>query len=246
MYLHPRELAKLELGGAKFDADRVAMTALAGATEEALASLEEAFRQGKRYLSGVVDPELINEGDRLLFDGFGLDVLHVPGHSVGHIALYESGSGVLFSGDHLLKDISSNPALEPSADEADGRSRSLPSYLSSLRRLRGMDISLVMPGHGEAIHDPDARIEALFRHHRRRSEFIYGLLDEKCQSIYALVSKVFRNLSGMQVFLAVSEIIGHIDVLAEQGRAAFDKSNGVLHCYRTGESTSRRASRASS
>jgi glyoxylase-like metal-dependent hydrolase (beta-lactamase superfamily II) len=83
---------------------------------------------GAELTETVADGDLIDLGDRRI------DVLHVPGHSPGSIALWEAETGLLFSGDTLYLD---DPVSfdDPVAGAA------------SLARLRGLPVNRVLPGH---------------------------------------------------------------------------------------------------
>src|SRR5439155_21986974 len=121
----------------------------------------------------------VADGDRLGFDGFELEVLHLPGHTAGHICLYHRSSGVLFSGDTLLLDISPNPLIQPDPMDPTERRRSLVEQLGSLDRPSELPPSKVYPGHGEPIEDPRAVIEEMRAHHRRRTATLAAMLDEE-------------------------------------------------------------------
>jgi len=84
---------------------------------------------GAELTSSVVDGDLIDLGDRTF------EVLHIPGHTAGSIALWEAEAGLLFSGDTLyLDDLLSWD--DPVAGAA------------SLRRLASLPVRRVLPGHG--------------------------------------------------------------------------------------------------
>lgn len=76
-------------------------------------------------------------------------VLHVPGHAPDHLALHHHGSGMLFTGDLVLRHRSTLPALEPRT--ADGRPRTLDDLIASLLALGRIDASILLPGHGAPI-----------------------------------------------------------------------------------------------
>jgi glyoxylase-like metal-dependent hydrolase (beta-lactamase superfamily II) len=58
--------------------------------------------------SGDVDITVLREGDRLKVGEYNLEVVDLPGHTPGQIGLWEADKGYLFSGDHILSDISPN------------------------------------------------------------------------------------------------------------------------------------------
>jgi glyoxylase-like metal-dependent hydrolase (beta-lactamase superfamily II) len=74
---------------------------------------------------------VIDLGDR------AFEVLHLPGHSPGSIALFERRSGILFSGDAIYD----GPLLH------DLPGSSTPDYVRTLRRLLELEVEIVHAGH---------------------------------------------------------------------------------------------------
>jgi glyoxylase-like metal-dependent hydrolase (beta-lactamase superfamily II) len=79
----------------------------------------------------LADGDLLDLGDR------SLTVLHLPGHTPGSIALFDSSDGTLFSGDVVYDDVLLD--CLPGSDKH--------QYVRSLRRLRAVPVRLVRPGH---------------------------------------------------------------------------------------------------
>ena len=98
------------------------------------------FKFGK---SQRCSPDLyLGDGDDLSEYGFDARVVHVPGHSKGSIAIL-TADGALFCGDLLLyKD---GPVLNSVIDDAGAAQ-------ASFKRLKGLNVSAVYAGHGEAFH----------------------------------------------------------------------------------------------
>ncbi len=162
-------------------------------------------------LIDVADGELLSLGNRL----FNAHV--TPGHATGHLSLFEAETGVLVSGDHLLPRITPNPVLEP--DNVTGeRRRSLVEYLDSLDRFVALDPTVILPGHGPAFHDVGALVANMRIHHDRRAERVLELVRELGEPTpFDLASAMFPNLEGFGVMLGVSEAVGHLDLLVDDG-----------------------------
>jgi glyoxylase-like metal-dependent hydrolase (beta-lactamase superfamily II) len=176
--------------------------------------------------------EPLNGGERIDLGSFALDVLHLPGHTAGHVCLWHEPSGTLFSGDTLLLDVSPNPLLEPDPRDPAERRRSLVEYLASLDRLAAMPLSVVHPGHGPSIERPAELIERMRGHHARRVEQLGGMLDDEGKSGWQLAGELFPSLEGFDNFLAVSEVLAHVDLLVQQGRAEPLQRDGVTYYRR--------------
>jgi glyoxylase-like metal-dependent hydrolase (beta-lactamase superfamily II) len=103
-------------------------------------------------------------------------------------------------------------------------------YIASLRLTREMGLSLVLPGHGEPIADHVSLIDERFRMHHRRAEKIHGLIAGQPRSAHEIALELWGNVAVTQAFLTLSEVLGHIDLLIAEDRAAerFDEAAGVV------------------
>ena len=194
--------------------------------------LREAVRAATdvtaRFADSVPVARLLDEGDVLTLDGAPWRVLFLPGHAGGLICLYQPDRRLLLSSDHLLKHITSNPLLEPPARGETVRRRSLVEYLASLRRVAELDVALALPAHGDLISDHRALILERFGFHRERQERILGLLGNGGRTAYEIALGLWPDLSPLNIFLALSEVIGHMDVLEDERRIALVRKNGLL------------------
>jgi glyoxylase-like metal-dependent hydrolase (beta-lactamase superfamily II) len=175
----------------------------------------------------TVDAPLL-EGERLRLAGRDWDVLHTPGHAAGLICLYESASQLLLSSDHLLADISSNPVVEPPLPGETERRRSLALYRSSLQRIAALEIDQALPGHGPVIHDVARLVSQRLGFHQRRLERVMATLSRAAPTTWEITDALFPNRSPLDTFLAVSEVIGHLDVLEMEGRIMGQRVDGVF------------------
>ena len=170
----------------------------------------------------------LQEGERLRLAGRDWDVLHTPGHAAGLICLYESASQLLLSNDHLLADISSNPVVEPPLPGETERPRSLALYRSSLHPIAALEINQALPGHGPVIHDVARLVNHRLDFHRRRLERVMDTLRRSVCTTWEITDALFPNRTPLDTFLAVSEVIGHLDVLEMEGKIVGQKVRGVF------------------
>jgi glyoxylase-like metal-dependent hydrolase (beta-lactamase superfamily II) len=166
------------------------------------------------------DVSSMDDGDEFKGDGYQLTVIHTPGHTRGTCCLYESQQQVLFSGDHIIKHITPNPFVELHRSHLpDTRYQSLRAYLESLDKLAGLDVQFIFPGHGEYIDDLPGIIASYRVHHRERMDLVWKALKKQSRPIYDLIDDVFPFVPESDVFLAVSEIFVHLEILINEGRA---------------------------
>lgn len=166
-----------------------------------------------------------------------LKVLHRPGHSPSDTVFYDDRSKIgqpsmLLAADHLIKHISSNPLLaRPLGAEADfsgPRPQALVTYIDSLAKTREMELSLVLPGHGPPIVDHAALIDERMRLHARRAQKIRRLIEAQPRTAHEIAHELWGNVAVTQAYLTLSEVLGHVDLLLDEGSVVEDERDGVV------------------
>jgi glyoxylase-like metal-dependent hydrolase (beta-lactamase superfamily II) len=191
---------------------------------QALASVSLAFRAwGSRAQIGRV----LREGDTLEFRDRKLEVHFRPGHSPTDTVFLDAERRMLIAGDHLLEHISSNPLISRLVGSKE-RPQSLVNYMRSLRQTQAMDLDLVLPGHGDPVTDHGALIEERFALHERRAGKIHRLIAERPRTAYDLAQAMWGNIAVTQAYLTLSEIVGHVDLLMNDGRVVEREEDGVV------------------
>jgi len=104
---------------------------------------------------------------------------------------------------------------------------SLRDYLTSLEKVERMDLSLLLPGHGEMIHDPKNLIQKVFVHHRERTERITGILSKGDKTPFDIAMDLFPGVPPFEVFLGISEAVGHLEILREEERVRVTEKEGI-------------------
>lgn len=211
------------------DAFAEAVMARNGIPEEtrlALRAVSQAFR-GWGARADVTIP--LAQGDAVTLRDRTLRVHHRPGHSPSDTVFHDAARGTLLAADHLIAHISSNPLIARPLDAPDDapaageieRPQSLRIYMDSLAATRAMDdVRLVLPGHGEAITDHAALINERLRLHARRARRIHGLIAEQPRTAFEIAQAMWGNVAVTQAYLTLSEVLGHVDLLLNDGRAA--------------------------
>jgi glyoxylase-like metal-dependent hydrolase (beta-lactamase superfamily II) len=170
------------------------------------------------------------DGATLSFAGRAWRVLHRPGHSPSDTVFLDESSGELIGGDHLIKHISSNPLITRPLEggEPAQRPKALVAYLASLRATRELDARVVLPGHGEPVDDHRALIDERFRMHERRARKLHRLIAERPRTAHELAQELWGNVAVTQAYLTLSEVLGHLDLLLDDGRAVAQESDGLV------------------
>lgn len=92
---------------------------------------------------------LVDEGTAINLGNYELQILHTPGHCSGAICIYEPNHRLLFSADTIMANGVIGGVLG---------SGNVSDYIHSLRRLSGLRIAHIYPGHGKASNTPEVDI----------------------------------------------------------------------------------------
>jgi glyoxylase-like metal-dependent hydrolase (beta-lactamase superfamily II) len=199
-----------------------------GISEEVVTALQSVSRSFRAWGSSPKVTRPLHDGEILSLGDRRLEVQHRPGHSPSDTLLWDADRRILFAADHLLAHISSNALITQPLDGSAERTQALVTYLESLRKTRELPAEIVLPGHGEPISDHVALIDERFAHSRRRAEKIYELIAERPRTGHELAQELWGDVAVTQAFLTLSEVIGHVDLLINEGRAREVRENGVI------------------
>lgn len=168
-----------------------------------------------------VEPEWVCEGDGMSTGTLSFKVGLTPGHAPGHV-VYFSNSGIMFGGDLLLEDISTNALINFNPDTGE-RNKSLLQYRHSLKWLRKQR-GVVYPGHGKMIKRVRAVADHHLAEHRRRYGEICRLVKERPMTLMELSRRLFpKAVEKGDAFLVLSEVLGYLDWGIEEGRIYFEE-----------------------
>ena len=203
----------------------------AGVPIEQRQRVVDGRRVGDPYAEAAQVDRVVDEGDVIELADRAWRVYHTPGHAGGLICLFEPIARVLLSNDHLLRDISSNPVIEPDPDGGP-RPHRLVQYIQHMQRMADLEPVVAWTGHGHPIHDVHRVVRQRLHFHERRAQRIVDLIGAEERSAYQIAEPLFGRLSGTEAFLALSETIGHLDWLEEQGRIEASKRDEVIYWRR--------------
>ena len=188
-----------------------------GIPEDVVSALQSVSQAFRAWGARVEVTRPLHDGEALELRDRTLHVHHRPGHSPTDTVFEDRERRILIAADHLLGHISSNPLITRPREGTE-RPQALVHYLASLAATREMDVDLVLPGHGDPITDHRTLIDQRFVLHRRRADKIHRLLVERPRSAYEIAQALWGNIAVTQAYLTLSEVLGHVDVLVNQGR----------------------------
>ncbi len=220
-------------GGQMEDDDRFGQQLLYrhGVPDDVATVLRSVTAGFRAWGAAVTVTRTVAPGDVVEFANRSWTVHHRPGHSPSDTVFHDADRRLLVAGDHLIAHISSNPLvsrpLDGSADSGK-RPQALVTYMESLRATRAMDLALVLPGHGDPFDGHAALIDERFRMHERRAAKIARLIAEQPRNAYELAHEMWGNVAVTQAFLTISEILGHVDLLLNDGSVVEAEQDGVV------------------
>ncbi len=193
-------------------------------TVETVITLPEAYLP---YAPNCPVERVVTDSDTVAVNGVELTAETRNGHAAGELLLSYpiSGENRAVVGDHVLGDVTPNPLLRPPMNETDRRPRVLPEYNESLTRLRERPFDQLLPGHGGLITDPSSRISEILTAHEDRTENVLALLDGE-MSAREVMEGLFDDLPVTEYFPAMSEAVGHLDVLEARGKVRAIEGDG--------------------
>jgi len=167
---------------------------------------------------GPLDFYIVKEGDTISIGNYLFRCIETPGHSPGHLCLYESSKKILFSGDHILSDITPNIQLFT------GVLNTLNDYLESLDKVYELDVDFVLPGHRKTFRNHKERIQELKHHHEIRIDEILSILKEGDKNAFKVASQMSWDIKyedwGMfpvsQKWFAAGEALSHLKYLEDK------------------------------
>ena len=162
------------------------------------------------------------DGDTLEIGDMTFTAHWRPGHSPTDTILVRD-DGLTLAGDHLLPEISSNPVLSrdfitPGLSDQLVRYKSLPAYVASLAATREMSLTTVLPGHGDPFTGHVGLIDERMAMHKRRSVKMLEALTPGPANALEIARAIWGDIAQAQPFLTFSEVLGHMDVLIEEGQ----------------------------
>lgn len=170
----------------------------------------------------AVPPDWTVRGGEVVRVGqFEFELIWTPGHSPGHLCIYEPNHKILFTGDHILPTITPNVAIH-----AQSHGSPLGDYMRSLDIVQDLDVKYVLPAHEFNIKVLKERIIEIHDHHKERLEEMLRCTDRGGSTAWEVAGRVkwaTGTLDDFEPFMqraAVGETLAHLEYLFEQGQLA--------------------------
>jgi glyoxylase-like metal-dependent hydrolase (beta-lactamase superfamily II) len=199
--------------------DFVNFARLNGVPENELQAIRQSHPGLKFRAKEGLAFHILREGDAISIGNYVFKCVETPGHTWGHMCLYEPNKKIFIAGDHILNDIT--PNIQLWSDEWDP----LKEYLASLEKVYKLDIELVLPGHRGIFKNCRERIQELKHHHQKRLEEIISILEKGKKNTFQVASQMSWDIicdswdlfPVSQKWFATGEAIAHLKYLKEKG-----------------------------
>ena len=167
----------------------------------------------------------LHEGQTLTLAGCEWEVLWLPGHADGHLALWQPEEKLLIAGDTVLPRITPNIGLY-----AYSRPNPLGDYLTTLDRLEALAPRRALVGHyGPELLGVRERAAELSAHHHARLAALEAAVRQGPGTAYALTRQLFPHaLSEPHLRFALAETLAHLEYLRIRSRLDLSYEHQVL------------------
>ncbi len=163
---------------------------------------------------------LLKNGDSISIGDYLFECIHTPGHTTGHMCLFDPKKRVLVAGDHILNDIT--PTIQLWSHDGNP----LRKYFASLEKVFTLNVDLVLPGHRRIFGDCRGRIRELKHHHKVRANEVISILEKGRKNAYQVASLMTWDIAYdswdqfplSQKWFSIGEANAHLRYLEEKGK----------------------------
>lgn len=200
--------------------------------------LDELFEShpGQQHSTGSgIDFISLEDGQVLTVGSYRLRVVDTPGHTLGHQCLHDPEHRLLFSGDHVLVDITPNISVHSRENRY-----LLVHFLKSLDKVAKLDVDRVFPGHRRTFEDLSGRVGELKQHHAIRTAEVLEVLEDGPLSAYEVAAGMswdiplesWEDFPIVQRWFATGEALSHLWFLEHEGDVQAHEENGNVRFTR--------------
>lgn len=169
---------------------------------------------GSEFVDEDFVPDVpLADGGRLAGNGWTFTALHTPGHAPDHLCFAVEGTGVLFSGDHVMG-WNTSVIAPPEGNMGD--------YMRALEVLNRRSDAVYFPGHGGQVADPQRLVKAFLLHRRMREQAILDCIRDGKDTIKSIVPIIYRDINPKLLNAAALSVQAHVEHLIERGLVRCD------------------------
>lgn len=204
-----------------------------GMGEKEITRLMKSFLVWPKIVRYEAPNRLLKDDDEISFTSNKLKIIWTPGHSLGHICVFDIKNKHLFSGDHILSHITPHIGvyhISTLINEELSYPNILDLYLNSLDKIDKLNPKIIYPGHQELITNPHERILEIKKHHQNRFKEICRSIESKPLTPFEISQIHFgTDLDDMNKYLALNEILSHLIYLEHQEKVKKFEKDGLFY-----------------
>ena len=194
----------------------------AGVPDDLQLRMDRHFAFIRKSLHAIAPDRLLRGGERMESAIGPLEIVATPGHSPGHVCLYAPEARLIFSGDHILNEITPNISWHPEHD-------TLGDYLTSLESVARLDIDRVFPAHGEPFSGHREWVRETAEHHEKRCDQIAEAVANGHSTAHEIVAQIWpRRLDPIHHHFAVFEVMAHLEYMRRRERLHALEDRGAI------------------
>lgn len=171
--------------------------------------------------------EILNDGQCVHGSGWTLQAIATPGHTANHLSFALTGTGIVFTGDHIMAWATSIVA------PPDG---SMSQYMASLDKMLARDDRIYFPGHGGPVNNPKQFVRGLKTHRKMRERAILDRMSKGDETIPEMVKQIYRNTDPRLHGAAGLSVFAQLEALIDKGLVLCDGDPSLEKRFKLTES----------
>jgi glyoxylase-like metal-dependent hydrolase (beta-lactamase superfamily II) len=186
-------------------------TSNSGLSSTMLSLIDNGYDSGSEGIDNEFYPDyLIKNNEKFNLNDNIISTIHTPGHMGNHICFqYDK---ILFSGDHVMG-WATSMVSPPYGD--------LTQFMASCRLLQSKEFNLFLPGHGDPVQNPSARLNFLINHRLERESQIKEAIKETALTALEITEIIYTNIDNSLIPAAMRNVFAHLIDLNERGLVEF-------------------------
>jgi len=178
-------------------------------------------------LSFIPNPDVIvKENTTISINGEIWNIFSSPGHALDHISLYNEKKGILFSGDNVMRTVTS--WLGPPTSNIE-------SYIKTIEKLQELpNLQLILPAHGSPITDPQQRLQEILNHRHERTQQVLDLIQSNLHkgiTLSRILERLYPNQGSFMHGVARGWVILTLRMLRSEGKINYRVRHNCLKFY---------------